>query len=171
MSASPTLTPTEDITSPAEGSQRVHSMDFGAEVLPSGHVRFRLWGPGASTISIELDGHSQPLPMTPQLDGWHELVTDQAAAGTCYQFVLPDGLHVPDPASRFQPEDVHGPSEVIDPTAYICRTVTGRVVPGRTPSSTSSTSAPSPPKAPSPPPSASSITWSSSASRPSRSCR
>ena len=57
--------------------------------------------------------------MTQQPDGWHELVTDQATAGTCYQYVLPEGLHVPDPASRFQPEDVHGPSEVIDPTAYI----------------------------------------------------
>ena len=31
---------------------------------------------------------------------------------------LPDGLRVPDPASRYQPQDVHGPSEVIDPSAY-----------------------------------------------------
>jgi 1,4-alpha-glucan branching enzyme len=35
-----------------------------------------------------------------------------------YRFVLPDGLRVPDPASRHQPEDVHGPSEVVDPLAY-----------------------------------------------------
>jgi maltooligosyltrehalose trehalohydrolase len=33
-------------------------------------------------------------------------------------FQLPDGTKVPDPASRYQPEDVHGPSEVIDPSAY-----------------------------------------------------
>ena len=52
-------------------------------------------------------------------EGWHELVTDRARAGTRYRFVLPDGLRVPDPASRYQPEDVHGPSEVIDPAAYI----------------------------------------------------
>jgi maltooligosyltrehalose trehalohydrolase len=35
-------------------------------------------------------------------DGWHHLGTDQAAPGTLYTFVLPDGVNVPDPASRFQ---------------------------------------------------------------------
>jgi 1,4-alpha-glucan branching enzyme/maltooligosyltrehalose trehalohydrolase len=54
-----------------------------------------------------------------QLDnGWFELVTDHAGAGTRYQFQIDGGLHVPDPASRFQPQDVHGPSEVIDPAAF-----------------------------------------------------
>ena len=51
-------------------------------------------------------------------EGWHELVLDEAAAGTLYRFALPDGLKVPDPASRFQPQDAHGPSEVIDAAAY-----------------------------------------------------
>jgi malto-oligosyltrehalose trehalohydrolase len=51
-------------------------------------------------------------------DGWHELVSREAAAGTLYRFVLPDGTRVPDPASRFQPQDVHGPSEVIDAAAH-----------------------------------------------------
>jgi len=51
-------------------------------------------------------------------NGWHELITGDAPVGSLYQFVLPDGLHVPDPASRFQPQDVHGPSEVIDPEVY-----------------------------------------------------
>jgi malto-oligosyltrehalose trehalohydrolase len=51
-------------------------------------------------------------------EGWYELSVNGAGAGTRYQFVLPDGLRVPDPASRFQPDDVHGPSEVVDPAAY-----------------------------------------------------
>ena len=50
--------------------------------------------------------------------GWHELTVPHARPGDRYEFVLPDGKHVPDPASRYQPEDVHGPSEVIDPAAY-----------------------------------------------------
>ena len=58
------------------------------------------------------------LPMLPQSGGWFQLLTDEAKAGSRYQFVLPDGLKVPDPASRHQPSDVHGPSEVIDPEAY-----------------------------------------------------
>jgi malto-oligosyltrehalose trehalohydrolase len=51
-------------------------------------------------------------------DGWHDLVDSNVCAGALYDFVLPDGMHVPDPASRFQPFDVHGPSEVIDPTDF-----------------------------------------------------
>ena len=50
--------------------------------------------------------------------GWHTLSVADAAAGTRYAFVLPDGLHVPDPASRCNPDDVHAPSEVIDPQAF-----------------------------------------------------
>jgi malto-oligosyltrehalose trehalohydrolase len=42
----------------------------------------------------------------------------EAGPGTRYRFVLPDSVAVPDPASRFQPQDVHGASEVIAPNAY-----------------------------------------------------
>jgi malto-oligosyltrehalose trehalohydrolase len=91
-------------------------MPFGAEVH-DGSVRFRLWAPSHAGIGLELDG-AAPVPMTRIEDGWHELVTDRASAGTRYRFVLPDGLRVPDPASRHQPDDVHGPSEVVNPAAY-----------------------------------------------------
>ena len=50
--------------------------------------------------------------------GWHELTVEDAGPGTRYRYVLPDGMKVPDPASRFQPEDVAGPSEVVDAEAY-----------------------------------------------------
>ena len=56
--------------------------------------------------------------MQARSDGWHELLAPGVGAGTLYQFVLPDGAFCPDPASRFQPFDVHGPSEIIDPCAY-----------------------------------------------------
>ena len=56
--------------------------------------------------------------MTSIADGWHECVTAEAGPGTRYSFVLPSGMRVPDPASRYQPEDVHGASEVVDPKLY-----------------------------------------------------
>jgi maltooligosyltrehalose trehalohydrolase len=56
--------------------------------------------------------------MEAHADGWFELDTADAQAGSRYSFGLDDGKAVPDPVSRFQPEDVHGPSEVVDPTAY-----------------------------------------------------
>ena len=95
-----------------------HSMPFGAEIQPDGKVRFRLWGPGVASVSLAIEGAPEPLPLIKNDAGWHELVTANASVGTKYRFVLPDGLQVPDPASRFQPEDVHGPSEVIDPSSY-----------------------------------------------------
>ena len=95
---------------------RVHRMPFGAEIC-EGKTHFRLWAPACAEIGLELDG-GRPMPMKAAAEGWHELITDHASAGTRYRFVLPDGLRVPDPASRFQPEDVHGPSEVIDPAAW-----------------------------------------------------
>jgi malto-oligosyltrehalose trehalohydrolase/4-alpha-glucanotransferase len=98
---------------------RRHRMPFGAELQPGGKVRFRVWAPRHREVKVELDGGT--LAMGSVAEGWHELVTDRAGAGARYRFVLPDGLRVPDPASRYQPEDVHGPSEVVDPAAYVWR--------------------------------------------------
>jgi len=92
-------------------------MNFGADVIGDA-VRFRLWAPKESHVSVVLDG-SIELAMRNVGDGWHELVTSQARPGTLYGFRLGSSrVEVPDPASRFQPGDVHGPSEVIDPNGY-----------------------------------------------------
>ena len=95
-----------------------HPMPFGASVLPEGGVRFRLFAPACAHVDLILFDHEQPMRMQRDAEGWHELTTRAAGAGSRYKFRLPDGLTVADPASRFQPEDVEGPSEVIDPGAY-----------------------------------------------------
>ncbi len=98
-------------------STRRHMMPHGAEIGPDGQVRFRLWAPGCAQVEVAVEG-GPVLALEAGDEGWHTLATDAATAGTRYRFVLPDGLRVPDPASRFQPDDVHGPSEVIDPTSF-----------------------------------------------------
>ena len=104
---------------------RRHAMPHGAEIAAGGGVRFRLWAPGCERVELVIEGgptRAATLAMEHLDGGWHELVTDEAGPGTLYRFRVPteagDGLLVPDPASRFQPRDVHGPSEVIDPTAF-----------------------------------------------------
>jgi malto-oligosyltrehalose trehalohydrolase len=99
------------------------SLPFGAELTADGQVHFRLWAPKHERIELELrdaglGSAGRVLPMRPEGDGWHALICDQAPAGSLYHYVLPDGTTVPDPASRYQPFDVHGMSEVIDPEAY-----------------------------------------------------
>lgn len=95
--------------------RRHHELSVGAEIVASG-VRFRLWAPKAHTVTLRLEGTGE-LPMTAEGGGWFNLTTAAAHAGTRYRYVV-DGQAVPDPASRHQPEDVHGPSEVIDPLSY-----------------------------------------------------
>jgi maltooligosyltrehalose trehalohydrolase len=96
--------------------KRKHSMPFGAECLPDGRVRFRLWAPEVAHIDLALENST--LAMCRSDCGWFELLTDQASAGSRYQFLVNEETHVPDPVSRYQPQNVHGPSQVIDPTAF-----------------------------------------------------
>ena len=80
---------------------------WGAVRRADGGVRFRLWAPDCEALTLRLDGSDQP--MEPAGGGWFETVAE-AAEGAPYAFVLPDGTTVPDPASRRQDGDVHGPS-------------------------------------------------------------
>jgi malto-oligosyltrehalose trehalohydrolase len=82
---------------------------FGPEVSDQG-VTFRLWAPAARQVSLVLDA---PVDM-PKHDGWFELHVPQAKAGARYRFKIDGDLEIPDPASQFQPQDVHGASEVVD---------------------------------------------------------
>jgi maltooligosyltrehalose trehalohydrolase len=99
-------------------------MPFGAELQDDGSVRFRLWAPAAERVDVCLSGGDagihcmKPLPMAIEPDGWFSLTTGLATAGSRYRFRINGNLQLPDPASRFQPQDVHGPSEVIDPGAW-----------------------------------------------------
>jgi maltooligosyltrehalose trehalohydrolase len=98
-----------------------HRMSFGAEVGEDG-VSFRLWAPLHDAVGLTIEGESGARAMAAGPDGWHVLHASDVGPGALYKFVLPGGVAVPDPASRFQPRDVHGPSEVIDPEAYRWKT-------------------------------------------------
>ncbi|MGH8668435.1 MAG: malto-oligosyltrehalose trehalohydrolase, partial [Burkholderiales bacterium] len=91
-------------------------MPFGAQVLPAGGVRFRLWAPAAAQVDLSFD--NQLFPMQREGEGWFQLVHPKARAGSRYTYRIDGRQEVPDPASRFQPRDAEGPSEVVDPAAF-----------------------------------------------------
>src|SRR5690606_38802321 len=96
--------------------RRAHVMPFGAAVQVDGSVRFRLWAPAAQSVEVELE--TGAVPMQAQEGGWCELVTDQAGPDSRYRYRINGETSVPDPASRFQPEDVAGASQVVDPAGF-----------------------------------------------------
>ena len=100
-------------------SQRFHhQLPFGAEIQPDGNTLFRIWAPSSPDLQLRIGNDTMPMHAEP--GGWHSLRAP-APAGTPYCYVMPDGLAVPDPASRLQRTDVHDPSVVVDPGSYIWR--------------------------------------------------
>ncbi|CAN0626615.1 Malto-oligosyltrehalose trehalohydrolase [Burkholderia multivorans] len=93
-----------------------YPLSFGATCIDAAHTRFRLWAPASRTAAVELHG-DVTIAMTDQGGGWFEVIAPYGS-GTLYHYLLDGGFAVPDPASRFQPYDVHGPSQVVDPAAY-----------------------------------------------------
>jgi malto-oligosyltrehalose trehalohydrolase len=89
----------------------------GPCALPGGGVRFRLWAPSQPRIELVLEGDA-PQPMIRAADGWHMLDVPETGEGVHYGFRLADGAIVPDPASRRQPNNVHGMSEWIDTARF-----------------------------------------------------
>ncbi len=99
-------------------------MPFGTCMLPDGGIRFRLWAPAVRQVELRLKNGTDKeiaLPMHPLADGWFQIETSplQATPRTLYHYRLDGALNVPDPASRANPQDVHGPSQVVDATAFI----------------------------------------------------
>lgn len=106
-------------------------MPFGAELLPRGGVVYRLWAPDQQEVVLERFGADGRLRearvLRPDDAGWVRHEAPDAGPGERYRYRVPrapgapaaDGLAVPDPASRSNPDGVHGPSEVVDPNAFV----------------------------------------------------
>ena len=92
------------------------SLHLGAAVRDDGVV-FRAWAPRCRTLDVVIEGR-RPLAMSRQDDGLFEAVVAGLRPGTRYQYRLDGARYRPDPASRFQPEGVHGPSMAVNPGSF-----------------------------------------------------
>src|SRR5688572_4392918 len=113
-------------------------LPVGAESQAGGGVHFRVWAPSRGKVEVVLEdlgawhtnghhphanGHpagAEPhaVELTPEGNGYHSGLVPGAHAGARYRYRLDGGPSFPDPASRFQPEGPHGPSRVVDPSAF-----------------------------------------------------
>lgn len=104
--------------------QPIH-LFFGPDLNDEG-TEFRLWAPSARKVELVVHRSLPPagaveaveegtaLELTPDSAGWCRSERLPLGAGSRYRYRIDGGLEVPDPASRFQPEGVHGVSEVVD---------------------------------------------------------
>jgi maltooligosyltrehalose trehalohydrolase len=97
-------------------------LPIGVELNPAGGAHARVWAPERESVElVTYDGRGEVAGATPlerEADGYFSANVDGVAAGTRYRFRLDRKDSFPDPASRYQPEGPHGPSQVIDPDAF-----------------------------------------------------
>jgi len=91
---------------------------LGANRLPDGSWEFLLWAPNSHKVSLSFVSGKQLLEMEPMGRGYFRAVVKDPDANSRYFFHLEDGRELPDPASRFQPEGVHGASQIVDIRAF-----------------------------------------------------
>jgi maltooligosyltrehalose trehalohydrolase len=92
----------------------MNARQFGTRLTADG-ATFHLWAPAAKRVDLLLD---KPHMLVRGNGGWFSADISGVKAGARYKFRIDDEIDIPDPASAFQPDDVSGPSEVIDHGAY-----------------------------------------------------
>ena len=97
----------------------LQSESLGAVLLPDNRCHFRVWAPRSERVDLMLlDPVRDVIPLQSRPRGYFELQLEGIPAGARYKFRLNGEKERPDPASRFQPEGVHGPSQVVDLKAF-----------------------------------------------------
>jgi len=87
---------------------------LGANYLGNGLTSFRVWAPATSRARVVLASRKGAIDLAPEGDGYFHALAENMRPGERYMFQLDGGEAYPDPASKFQPIDVHSASEVVD---------------------------------------------------------
>jgi maltooligosyltrehalose trehalohydrolase len=104
---------------------RQRRLPVGAEVLPQGGVHFRVWASRCQQVTVVIESGLKAgaaevtVALMPERNGYFSGLVASAGAGMLYRYRVEDSANLyPDPASRFQPNGPHGPSQIIDPEAF-----------------------------------------------------
>ncbi len=88
---------------------------LGATYLGDSRCRFLVWAPLVAKVHVHIvSPKEQTFPLARDAQGYHQVIVEGVAPGYRYFYRLDSVKEHPDPASRFQPAGVHGPSQVID---------------------------------------------------------
>ena len=88
---------------------------LGACPTDGGQTQFTVWAPQVRRVDVRLESNPPRIvPLDSIAGGYFTALVALAGPGTRYYYRLDDRIERPDPASRFQPDGVHGPSAVVD---------------------------------------------------------
>ncbi len=91
-------------------------ISLGANLDQDSRCHFEVWAPSASRVEVLIVApEERVLPLTAQARGYFRGTVAGVGSGSRYFFQMDRNRTAPDPASRFQPQGVHGPSEIVDP--------------------------------------------------------
>ena len=94
-------------------------LPVGAELLSPTTTHFRVWAPAHRRVRVRIEETGEAHELAPGENGYFSGDVAGVGAGARYGYLLDDDEHLdPGPATRFQPDGVHGPSLVVDPEAY-----------------------------------------------------
>lgn len=115
---------TDQMQGTTAGKTAGRRLPIGAEVQAGGGTHFRLWAPRARIVAVEVSRESEFRPaefdeadLAPEPGGYFSGFIAAAKPGMFYRYKLESGAF-PDPVSRYQPHGPHGPSQIIDPSAF-----------------------------------------------------
>jgi maltooligosyltrehalose trehalohydrolase len=92
---------------------------LGANPRTHGAWEFSVWAPGRQKVAVHLFGsRDRFIPMTKNHCGYHQVLVSDVEPQSRYVYQLDDLQEYPDPASRFQPDGVHHPSQIVDLAAF-----------------------------------------------------
>ncbi|TAG91964.1 MAG: malto-oligosyltrehalose trehalohydrolase [Oscillatoriales cyanobacterium] len=94
-------------------------MKIGANYLGNNQCEFTVWAPTLTQVAVQLvSPDKQLIPMQKSADGYWQTTATDIPPGTLYTYQLEAKNDWPDPASKYQPQGVHSPSQVIDENAF-----------------------------------------------------
>lgn len=88
-------------------------------MMADGKIRFKVWAPRCSEVSVFETGKGRIFPMTRLENGYFYTILEELSPGDCYFYLLDGRNKRPDPVSRYQPEGVHGPSSIVNPGEFL----------------------------------------------------
>jgi len=89
---------------------------LGATYLGNGRCQFIVWAPVIQKVEVHIVSPKELIvPLVRDVQGYHQAIVEGVEPSCLYFYRLDSKKERPDPASRFQPRGVHGPSQVVDP--------------------------------------------------------